>query len=96
MATFDEWEAAYSAVYEALPGDAHVACPNCGYDALRVVFTGDPERMVGYAHFWCENCRLGIGISRAPIPDGAVMRDIRDAPENRLPKIPSYTLVPPG
>lgn len=95
MATYDQWRDAYEAVYAAIPNDANVPCPNCGYRALRVVFTGDPERMVGYGFCWCDNCLQGIGISRAPIPDGALLRDIRLAPEDRTPKIPDFTLVTP-
>jgi hypothetical protein len=93
MATREQWLDSYEIVYDAIPGDPHVPCPNCGHDTLRLVFTGDPERMVGYAGFWCDNCLQGIGISRAPIPDGAIMQNIHDAPEDRQPKIPNYQLV---
>jgi hypothetical protein len=93
MATFEQWLVAYSSVYESVPQDSGAACPNCGHRALRLVFTGDPERMIGYAHFWCDNCLHGIGISRAPIPVGAVMQDIRQPPAGRVPKIPNFRIV---
>ena len=93
MATFDDWLDVYEKAYEAVPSDADLACPNCGHHTLRLVFTGDLERAEGYASFWCDTCLLGIGISRAPIPDGAVVRDIRVPREDRLPRIPNFRLV---
>jgi hypothetical protein len=93
MASFEDWLDAFDAVYEAIPDDAGRSCPNCGHDRLNLVFTGDPERMIGYAHFWCDNCREGVGISRVEIPPDAAMRDIHDAPEQRSPRIPNYRLV---
>lgn len=92
MAAWKEWATAYSTVYEALPGDSHTPCPNCGSDMLRLVFTGGPDRDVGYGAFWCDTCLQGIGISRAPIPEGATARDNRVAIEDRRPAIPNYTL----
>jgi hypothetical protein len=93
MATHDQWLDAYETCYGQLPGVLQVPCPHCGNPTLRLVFTGHPETMVGYASFWCDTCLNGIGISRAPIPEGAVMQDIRDAPEDRTPKVPNYRLV---
>ena len=93
MATYDQWLAAYSAVYDAVPDDADLACPNCGHKTLRLVFTGDLDRGIGYGHFWCDTCLQGIGISRAPIPDGATVQNIHDPREDREPKIPNFQLV---
>lgn len=93
MATYDEWLDAYSAAYDATPGLRPAACPNCGQHILRLVFTGDLDRLIGYAHFWCDNCLTGIGISRTTIPDDAVIQDIHLPREAREPKIPNYTLV---
>ena len=93
MATFDDWLDVYEEAFEAIPRDADLACPHCGHHTLRLVFTGDLDRAVGYASFWCDTCLLGIGISRAPIPEGAVVRDIHLPREERLPKIPNFRLV---
>ena len=93
MAAREQWLSAYEIVYDAIPGDAHLPCPNCDHDSLHLVFTGDPERMIGYAGFWCGVCLQGIGISRTSIPDGAVMQNIHDSPELRQPKVPNYHLV---
>jgi hypothetical protein len=93
MATFDEWLEAYSDAYEMIPGPLTDACPNCGHHRLRLVFTGDLDRMIGYAHFWCDNCLQGIGISRTTIPAGATVQDIRHPPDTREPKIPNYQLA---
>lgn len=90
MATYDQWLEAFSEVYSATPD---VACPNCGRRLLRLVFTGDPDRMIGYAHFWCEHCLHGIGISRTEIPEGAVVQDIRLPRAERQPPIPDFRLV---
>ena len=96
MATFDDWEDAYEEVYAATPRDPGVACPNCGHRTLRLVFTGDLERDVGYGSFWCDTCLLGISISRATIPAGAIVRDIHLPRDERVPRIPNFTLVRPG
>jgi hypothetical protein len=93
MATFDDWLDAYEEVYEAIPGDAGVACPHCGSRTLRLVFTGDIEDAVGFGHFWCDTCLLGIGISRVPLPAGAIVQDIHLPTAERLPKIPNFKLV---
>lgn len=96
MATFDDWEDAYEEVHAAIPRDAGVACPNCGHRTLRLVFTGDLDRDVGYGSFWCATCLLGISTSRATIPEGAVVRDIHLPRAERVPRIPNFTLVIPG
>ena len=93
MATYDQWLDAFSAAYDLVPGPPAGACPNCGAHQLRLVFTGDLDRMVGYAHFWCDHCMQGIGISRTSIPDDAVIQDIRRPREQREPRIPDYSLV---
>lgn len=93
MNTYDDWLEIYGEVYDAIPRDPRPACPNCGHHTLRLVFTGDPELGVGYGFFWCETCLLGIGICRAPIPDGAIVRDRNLPPDERLPKIPNFRLV---
>ncbi|GAB1689449.1 hypothetical protein KRM28CT15_12520 [Krasilnikovia sp. M28-CT-15] len=93
MATYDDWLDAYSAAYDAAPGPFSLLCPNCGRQSLRLVFTGDLERMVGYAHFWCDSCLQGIGVSRTSIPDEAVVQDIHQPREDRQPRIPNYLLV---
>lgn len=93
MATWDDWSAKYEAVFEAIPEDPHLPCPNCGADALRLVFTGHVSTATGYASFWCDSCLQGIVISRAPIPDGAIVRSIEQAPQDRRPQIPNFTIV---
>lgn len=93
MASWEEWKRAWNPVYEAIPGDSHTPCPNCGSDALRIVFTGDLDRAIGYASFWCDSCLEGIGVSRTAIPDGAAVQNIHDAPEDRRPEVPNYILV---
>ena len=77
MATYDQWLDVYSDAYDMLPGHVEIACPNCGRHCLRIVFTGRPDRDVGYAAFWCDHCLQGIGISRTLIPADAAVRDIR-------------------
>jgi hypothetical protein len=93
VATYDDWLVAYSETYDAVPSDGDLPCPHCGHRTLRLVFTGDLDRGLGYGHFWCDTCLQGIGISRAPIPEGAVVQDIRLPREQREPKIPNFTLV---
>ena len=93
MATFEQWLDAYDDAYDSVPGHLHDACPNCGQHRLRLVFTGDLQRMVGYAHFWCDHCLQGIGISRAVIPVRSVVRDILQPAEDRVPKIPNVHLA---
>jgi hypothetical protein len=92
-ATIEAWRDAYNEVYDAIPSDADIACPNCGHHTLRLVFTADPDRDVGYGAFWCDTCLLGMSISRVIIPDGAVVRDRRLPRDERRPPIPNFTLV---
>jgi hypothetical protein len=92
-ATFDEWLVAYDEVYAALPDAADVACPNCGHHTLRLVFTGDLDRAVGFASFWCDTCLQGVSISRAPIPDGAIVKDIHLPLDEQPPEIPDFRLA---
>jgi hypothetical protein len=93
METYDEWLDAYSEAYDLVPGTPTGACPHCGQRQLRLVFTGDPDRIVGYAHFWCDSCLHGIGVSRTTIPDGAILQDIRLPRGDREPRIPNFQLV---
>jgi hypothetical protein len=93
MATYDQWLEAYSAAYDAGPGPFDDACPNCGHHCLQLVFTGDLDGVIGYAHFWCNHCLQGIGVSRTTIPDHATVQNIRLPRDQRQPKIPNYQLV---
>ena len=71
FAAEDAWFSAYEATYSRVPEEAHVPCPNCHADALRIFFFSVPKNSAGSVAFWCDNCMYGIWISRAPIPDGA-------------------------
>ena len=93
MASFEDWLEAFDVVYRTMSGDGRVACPNCGHQALRLVFTVRPGSDVGYAAFWCDNCLEGVHISRAVVPGGAVVRDASLPFEDREPKIPDYKVV---
>ncbi len=90
------WYEAYAAAYAALPDAAHVRCPNRGYDALRLVFTGLPEGRVGFASFWCDHCRYGLHLSRVAVPGGVdiVPLDLPTEAHDRL--VPDYVLVGGG
>lgn len=79
MARHRAWQKAWCAVYPAIPGDSHTPCPNCGSDALRIVFAD-----VGYAAFWCDTCLEGISVCRAVAPEGAAVRDNKEIPNFRL------------
>ena len=92
-ATLEDWEDAWDAVYDAIPGDADVACPNCGHRTLRLVFTGDLDEDFGWGSFWCDTCLQGLHICRSIIPDGAIVRDIHLPREEQLPRIPNFQLV---
>lgn len=93
--SWDAWQQAYGDVYDALPGRAEVACPNCGHDTLHLEFVGDPDERIGYAEFWCANCHFGIHISRTDVPAGTPMHFF-STPEAELSKIiPNFTVVYP-
>jgi hypothetical protein len=89
MATYDQWLDAFSDAYDLVPAPPIAECPHCGHPSLRLVFTGDLDRMVGYAHFWCDNCLHGIGISRTTIPDGAQSKTSTSQDNNATPKSPT-------
>jgi hypothetical protein len=82
-------------VYQALPYESHVPCPNCGHDALRVAFVGDQGESDGYAFFWCDNCLLGLPFSRVPIPEGVELLPRSMGPEELAEKVPKFTFVLP-
>jgi hypothetical protein len=93
MASFEEWTDAWNDVYDALPGEARPACPNCGHHTLRLVFSAKPDSEIGYASFWCDTCLEGLNISRVLVPVGAVVRDTSVPSEEREPHIPDYRAV---
>jgi hypothetical protein len=93
MKTYDDWLKVYSEVYDAIPRDPELACPNCGHHTLRLVFTGNPERGVGHGAFWCDTCLQGINTCRSPIPEGAIVHDDNLPLDERWPKIPNFHLV---
>lgn len=93
MADFEAWLDAYDAVYKSLAKIGSYSCPNCASKTLRLVFTGPPNLDVGYASFWCDSCLEGIHISRALIPDGAVVRSTEVPQEERSPHVPEYRIV---
>ena len=87
------WIRAFSTLYQALPEDAHVPCPNCGADELRVVFVGEAGKYGGYGFFWCNRCLHGIGLDRVHVPEGveAVAPDHTDDEINA--RVPNFTIV---
>ncbi|BBH66678.1 hypothetical protein ACTI_33630 [Actinoplanes sp. OR16] len=93
MATYDEWLETFSDAYDMAPEAIDLACPNCGRQRLRLVFTARPDRSVGHAAFWCDHCLQGIGISRAVIPAEAIVRDSSVPADEREPKIPNFQLA---
>jgi hypothetical protein len=60
---------------------------------LRLVFTGWGG--VGFASLWCDACRWGIAVSRAPIPDGATVLAPDLSEGDRRAVVPNYRIVPP-
>ncbi|MGI5212379.1 hypothetical protein [Plantactinospora sp. CA-290183] len=94
-ASSEAWYDAYGEAYSALPGRSDLRCPNCGHRALRIVFTGHVEDRVGYASFWCDNCRYGIHISRVSVPDGVEILPLGESAERRRRVVPDYRIVPP-
>lgn len=94
MATYDEWMDAYNEAYDSVPGNVDLPCPNCGHHTLRLIFTGELGRDVGFGSFWCDTCLLGVSTCRTIIPDGAVVRDIQLPREQMVPRIPNFKLVP--
>jgi hypothetical protein len=93
-ASDEAWVNAYERVYFALPASAHVPCPNCRHDALRVVFTGRTEDRVGYASLWCDHCLNGIHLSTVDIPPGVDILPLHMSLEDRRKIVPKYALVP--
>jgi hypothetical protein len=93
--SYQAWENAFADVYDALPGSAHVSCPNCDHDTLTLVFIGDPEERIGHAHFWCTHCGFGIHVSRIDIPAGVPMHSFETPPEELDRIIPDYVAVYP-
>lgn len=90
------WVTAYELCHKALPERAaHVDCPNCGADGLRLTFTGLPEERTGYAAFWCDGCLVGIHLSRCRVPDGTPMESLQTPVEQRAVRVPNYTLLWP-
>lgn len=94
-ATSEAWYDAYEQVYAALPEHAAVRCPSCGQDALRIAFTGRPGDRVGFASFWCDNCRTGIHLSRVAVPGGVEIVPIDLPAAERAQRVPNYTIIPP-
>ncbi|MFF3439754.1 hypothetical protein [Streptosporangium sp. NPDC002721] len=70
---FEEWLQAYVRVYDDPQSLEILPCPSCGHSALRLVYNVyDSDRSVGWVEFWCDNCRKGIFLSRAVVPEWGV------------------------
>ncbi len=91
-----EWYDAYSAVCAMVPADAHTPCPNCGTDALRLVFFNGRGNPVGAAWFWCDGCLYGLRLCRALIPAGAEVIPFGPALEERISGMPEFTDIAGG
>ncbi|MEC3996518.1 hypothetical protein VSR01_24605 [Actinacidiphila sp. DG2A-62] len=95
-ASWGAWREAYTLYCKALPERAsHTQCPDCGADALRVAFTGQPSERTGYASFWCDACLIGIHLSRCRVPEGTPMESLDTPVEQRAVRVPNYTLLWP-
>jgi len=97
-ASWTAWVTAFELRYKQLPDDpgaASGACPDCGAEALRLSFTGQPRDRVGYASFWCDACLVGIHLSRCAVPDGVPMESLATPVDQRSVRIPDYTLLWP-
>ncbi|GAA0992010.1 hypothetical protein GCM10009555_080340 [Acrocarpospora macrocephala] len=71
-------------------------CPSCGQPALRLLFVvHKTDRSIGWAKFWCDNCRKGVFFSRVSVPDWGervTMEERRAVPSEELP---GYEIIPP-
>jgi hypothetical protein len=94
-ASRDDWLHAYESAYYALPRNAHIPCPNCGEDALRLAFIGDEGEPIGYVFFWCDHCLLGLHLDRVDIPQGVdvLPRDV--TPAELAERVPAFSFVMP-
>ncbi|NJC86188.1 hypothetical protein [Planosporangium mesophilum] len=92
---WDAWLDAFSLVHEAAPADIDVACPSCGKGKVRITYTGDPERRVGYAIAWCDLCLRGIHLCRVAIHPDVEMLTFGSSDAERRAVVPNVELIAP-
>jgi hypothetical protein len=94
-ASYGDWQRVYGDVYDALPQEPDVSCPNCGRKRLRLQFVARESDRIGFGMFWCDFCLFGIRISRTSVPAGVEFLPM-DTPEEEIRKVvPEYTTVYP-
>jgi hypothetical protein len=72
-----------------------VECPSCGQTAVDFQYVADPASRIGYLDIWCGACFKGIHISRARVPEGMSMLDIKSPPDLIAARIPHFIWVLP-
>ena len=90
---FDKW-------LKLLPGNLNelnkfdfLICPYCGKKGVGYLYIGSKIDRIGYLQSWCNFCYHGIYMSRARIPEGAKMIEMKDKTINISSLIPEYEIA---
>lgn len=73
----------------------NLECPSCGKAAVDFQYVADPGDKIGYLDIWCGSCHKGVHVSRARVPEGVTMLDIKSPPAAIAARIPNFTWVLP-
>ena len=92
---FDKW-------LKLLPGNLNelnkfdfLICPYCGKKGVDYLYIGSKIDRIGYLQSWCNFCYHGIYMSRARIPEGAKMIEMKDKTIDINSLIPEYIEITP-
>jgi hypothetical protein len=56
-----------------------LTCPGCGRKTLLSECRADPKDRIGYILLWCEECDLGIRVSRVEFPTWAKIKTFTES-----------------
>ncbi|GAA0972175.1 hypothetical protein GCM10009555_024840 [Acrocarpospora macrocephala] len=93
---YEKWLREYGRVFNDPRSLRTRPCPSCGRPGLRLLFNVHrTDRSVGWAEFWCDNCRKGIFFSRVSVPDWGESVTTEEKRALSSGEAPEYETIPP-
>lgn len=68
-----DWVHIYSEIVKRNYNSVTIKCPNCNKEQIDFRLIGNEKSRIGYSLIWCNDCLLGIHLSRIQIPKGIDM-----------------------
>jgi hypothetical protein len=93
--TYNNWLNLIDTITVSLLKGNQLHCPVCGDCSIDFQYVGDVETKFGYLDVWCNECLIGIHISRTNIPDKMNVLPFSTPKDEIMSRRPNFKQVTP-